>query len=207
MEVIYFVQQGQSGPIKIGRTRNIRGRLDQMANNNSCELLVRALVPGSVMLERELHMRFGRHLLRGEWFHPHPEIVGYIATLPEALLRDLKYRRKYRKGLPLEDAKAIWVDPALTTAQARAMIGWGTRKIQEVLGRRRPIDGRWRSPRSGLKALVLTDLQTAKAEAIWRNVRRWPTWADVETALQEQVHEDFTRWRGHRMFGPRQSER
>ena len=59
----------------------------------------------------------------------------------------------------------------------------------------------------GPKAVELTDLQTAKAEAIWRNVGRFPTWETVEVALQEQVHEDFTRWRGHRMFGPRQSKR
>ena len=63
------------------------------------------------------------------------------------------------------------------------------------------------SAKRGPKAVVLTDIQTAKAEALWRNVRRYPTWEDVEAALQEQIDEDFTRWRGHRMFGPRQSER
>ena len=60
------------------------------------------------------------------------------------------------------------------------------------------------SARRGPKALTLDKLQEAKAEAIWRNVRKYPTWDDVEAALQEQVHKDFTRWRGHRMFGARQ---
>ena len=59
------------------------------------------------------------------------------------------------------------------------------------------------SARRGPKTLVLNQLQEAKAEAIWRNVRKFPTWDDVEAALQECVHKDFTRWRGHRMFGPR----
>ena len=60
------------------------------------------------------------------------------------------------------------------------------------------------SARRGPKSLVLDKLQEAKAEAIWRNVRKYPRWEDVEPALQEHVHEDFTRWRAHRMFGPRQ---
>ena len=58
--------------------------------------------------------------------------------------------------------------------------------------------------RRGPKALVLDKLQEAKAEAIWRNVRKYPRWDDVEPALKEQVHKNFTRWRAHRMFGPRQ---
>ena len=60
------------------------------------------------------------------------------------------------------------------------------------------------SARRGPKSLVLDKLQEARAEAIWRNVRKYPRWEDVEPALQEHVHEDFTRWRAHRMFGPRQ---
>jgi hypothetical protein len=59
------------------------------------------------------------------------------------------------------------------------------------------------SARRGPKALTLDSLQEAKAEAIWRNVLKYPRWEDVERALQKCVHEDFTRWRGHRMFGPR----
>lgn len=58
--------------------------------------------------------------------------------------------------------------------------------------------------RRGPKALTLDKLQEAKAEAIWRNVRKYPRWEDVELALQEQIHKRFTRWRAHRMFGPRQ---
>lgn len=60
------------------------------------------------------------------------------------------------------------------------------------------------SARRGPKALTLDKLQEARAEAIWRNVRKYPRWEDVEPALQAHVHEDFTRWRAHRMFGPRQ---
>ena len=64
------------------------------------------------------------------------------------------------------------------------------------------------SARRGPKAVVLTELQKARAEAIWRNVSRYPTWDDAERALQEQVHESFTRWRANRMWpGDRKPKR
>jgi hypothetical protein len=50
---------------------------------------------------------------------------------------------------------------------------------------------------------VLTDLQLAKGEAIWRNVRKHPTWEDVEVELQKQINKRITRWRAHREWGPR----
>jgi hypothetical protein len=55
----------------------------------------------------------------------------------------------------------------------------------------------------GREALVLTDLQLAKGEAIWRNVRKHPTWEDVEVELQKQINKRITRWRAHREWGPR----
>ncbi len=55
----------------------------------------------------------------------------------------------------------------------------------------------------GPVALVLNDLQLAKGEAIWRNVRRYPEWRDAETELKKQIDKRMTRWRAHREWGPR----
>jgi len=60
--------------------------------------------------------------------------------------------------------------------------------------------------RRGPKPLVLTPLQEAKAEAIWRNVRKYPRWEDVEPALK-QVHEDLTRWAAYRKWRGRIGEK
>lgn len=57
--------------------------------------------------------------------------------------------------------------------------------------------------RRGRKALILTEIQSAKGEAIWRNTRKFPTWDAVEQELQKQVHKRLTRWRAHREWGPR----
>lgn len=56
--------------------------------------------------------------------------------------------------------------------------------------------------RRGPKAFTMTDLVRAKGEAIWRNVRKYPTWDDVEPALKE-LDKRLTRWRAHREWGPR----
>jgi hypothetical protein len=55
----------------------------------------------------------------------------------------------------------------------------------------------------GRKALVLTDMQRARGEAIWRNVRKFPTWDAVEPELKKQISRRMTRWRAHREWGPR----
>ena len=60
--------------------------------------------------------------------------------------------------------------------------------------------------RRGRSELKLSDLQKAAAKAIWFNTRDYRGWDDAELALQEQVHEDFTRWRANRMWpGKRKS--
>ncbi len=57
--------------------------------------------------------------------------------------------------------------------------------------------------RRGRKALSLTEMQRAKGEAIWRNVRKFPTWKAVEPELKKQISKRMTRWRAHREWGPR----
>ena len=56
------------------------------------------------------------------------------------------------------------------------------------------------SARRGPKGLALDKLQEARAKAIWFNTRDYPTWDDAERALQEQVHESFTKWRANRLW-------
>jgi len=200
---VYFVQQGEAGPIKIGLARNALNRLDQLINNNSCELFVRAIIPGNLTLEDQLQLRFTKHHIRGEWFHPHPEILDYMAALPDVLLKDLKYRRRYKTNrLAFDEARKLWADPDLTSRQARAMLtGWSQRRIRDELGAR-PISHKSRaSADNGRKnrGRTWTPAQWAKAEAIWNN-RKLKTWADTETPLKALGLTPHEAWR---KFGAR----
>jgi hypothetical protein len=80
--VVYFVQSGEGGPIKIGWAADFAARLAVMQTGNPVELVVLATVPGSRAAERELHARFASLRIRREWFRPEAELLQYIVRLP-----------------------------------------------------------------------------------------------------------------------------
>jgi hypothetical protein len=71
---VYFVQAA-SGPVKIGWTKDIRERLKMLQANNFDTLTCLGAAEGSTTDEAQFHRRFGKHLIRGEWFQPAPEIL------------------------------------------------------------------------------------------------------------------------------------
>lgn len=81
--MIYFIQQGNDGPIKIGYTgkEDIKQRLAALQTACPQELHVLACIAGDVTLEHALHSLFERHMLRGEWFNPDTEILSFLKYL------------------------------------------------------------------------------------------------------------------------------
>lgn len=82
--VVYFVQPEGGGPIKIGFSGSIRSRLDAFATSCPFPLRVLGLVPGAMTLEASLHEEFRHTRIRGEWFHPTPDLLARIAALTGA---------------------------------------------------------------------------------------------------------------------------
>lgn len=85
----------------------------------------------------------------------------------------------------------------------------GTRKAMlDVVRRQLAQHGKGlRSPENGKRgrvALKLTELQDAKGQAIWFNLKRYRKREDAEAALREKVHKDLTHWAANRFWGPRQ---
>ena len=78
---VYFVQQGSTGPIKIGRSKNPRYRVRELSCGSCEPLNLLATTPGWEAEERALHMRFAQHRIRGEWFAPAPELVSLIEEI------------------------------------------------------------------------------------------------------------------------------
>jgi uncharacterized protein YozE (UPF0346 family) len=80
--VVYFVQVGTSGSIKIGYTAGpTEKRLAQLQTANPQPLRLLAEFDGDRDIEAGLHRRFSAHRASGEWFDPHPEIIDFIALL------------------------------------------------------------------------------------------------------------------------------
>jgi hypothetical protein len=75
---VYLV--GHERAVKIGWSdRHPRGRrLSQLQSASSEKLKVLGLIVGTLSRERQLHRRFARHWIRGEWFSPAEEILAYF---------------------------------------------------------------------------------------------------------------------------------
>jgi len=78
---VYFIQ-AESGPIKIGFTTDVRGRMAALQTATAEELTLVGIMPGDEQEEAALHARFGSSRIRGEWFRPDEEIRAFISRLP-----------------------------------------------------------------------------------------------------------------------------
>jgi hypothetical protein len=75
--MIYFVQ-GYNGAIKIGWADNVDRRVAELQSASPVELKELGRMHGSNVKEKELHTRFARYRIRGEWFEPAEELLEYI---------------------------------------------------------------------------------------------------------------------------------
>ena len=75
----YLLATPDKRRIKIGRTKHLQRRLSRLRYEKKQALELMAVVRGDV--ESSLHQRFKTHRIKGDWFHMHPEISGYIDTL------------------------------------------------------------------------------------------------------------------------------
>ena len=82
---VYFVEAPDLGLIKIGSSGNVEQRIAALIRNGPAELTRIGVISGGPKLELELHQRFARHRVRGEWFHNdiRPDIDALIAQCIE----------------------------------------------------------------------------------------------------------------------------
>lgn len=74
---VYFIQD-QDGFIKIGFAIDVKSRLKTLQTGSRQELRLVASIPGDERSEHELHRRFHRGHVRGEWFNPSEDLVSLI---------------------------------------------------------------------------------------------------------------------------------
>ena len=77
--MIYFIQSGEDGPIKIGYTKfDVCSRLSNLQTSNPEPLYVLLTLPGSVEDEHKYQEMFADYRLRGEWYKPMQELLDMI---------------------------------------------------------------------------------------------------------------------------------
>lgn len=78
---VYFIRRGESGPVKIGFSANVRKRVRSLQTGSAEPLKLLAVAEGGEQTERFLHEQFARHRLEGEWFSPDASLLGLISDL------------------------------------------------------------------------------------------------------------------------------
>lgn len=67
---VYFIRQGNSGPIKIGRASEVKRRIGQLQTGNptTLQLLGWLVASNDDAMEKQLHAHYSEYRVRGEWF-------------------------------------------------------------------------------------------------------------------------------------------
>jgi hypothetical protein len=77
--VTYFIQRVPNGPVKIGRTDNVRQRLDQLQTASAEQLVIRGVIKSN--REKQLHKQFASKRMVGEWFRCDDELETFMSEL------------------------------------------------------------------------------------------------------------------------------
>lgn len=91
-QFVYFIQQGDDGPVKIGTAADPLERLRQLQPGNPVPLTIRYVVPGDHPVERALHRHFADFRLTGEWFDMAPAVLAWAAEMETRALAHLEAR-------------------------------------------------------------------------------------------------------------------
>ena len=144
--MIYFAQNTLTKKIKIGYSQNVKKRRSGLQTSAGEEIVVLGTIYGVRIDEQELHERFARFRLHGEWFAPAilPEVQRLIArnpadkTAPTCAFvvgdRHFKYRSEVDAALDALHAQnpVAWVITADDQPLDRWAIEWAGRNGARV---------------------------------------------------------------------------
>ena len=116
--VIYFLQAGEGGAIKIGYCRDLSSRMSAIQTHCPETLIILGVTGGTKETEKELHSRFSEYKRRGEWFDPAPEILEFTRLLPKILPTEPAERRRVL-ALPDDPVSIIASEIGVTDAAIR----------------------------------------------------------------------------------------
>lgn len=80
---VYFCKNGRRKQVKIGFGVSYKDRIANLNVASPEDLKVLAVMPGDRKAEGELHTRFRKYHIRGEWFKLEGDLADFIAALPK----------------------------------------------------------------------------------------------------------------------------
>jgi hypothetical protein len=88
--MIYFIQEENNGPIKIGKCDNHEIRIKQLQTANPKKLTPVAVIPGTIPRETKIKKDLKEFHIRGEWYSPHKSVFEYIKTIQNIEYQDFQ---------------------------------------------------------------------------------------------------------------------
>lgn len=96
--MIYFIQHGKDGPIKIGYTKSenaLPRRLSFLQIGSPIELHPVGIMDGTLKDEKALHDRFKDDLIRSEWFALTEQITAFIKAHSRPIKKKDRPQQEY----------------------------------------------------------------------------------------------------------------
>jgi Meiotically up-regulated gene 113 len=81
--MVYFIQAGVNGEIKIGFAIEPWKRIKQLQTGNHVRLTMLKVIPGDRKRETQIHHLLSVHRKHGDWFHPTVEVLEFIKKLDD----------------------------------------------------------------------------------------------------------------------------
>lgn len=129
--VVYVIQRGDSGPVKIGWTIRLAGRITTLAPGSPAPARVRAAVPGNRAIEYWFHCRHEASRVTTEWFEDDEGVVADVrrfGTLHEGFMRETGDRDKATLLTVME------MDPVIADIYRLLKNGMTQTRIAEIGG-------------------------------------------------------------------------
>lgn len=81
MSCVYFLENRDTNLIKVGKTVNLRPRINKVSRDVGASLSCIGAIPGGYLLERSIHKDFKSFRVVGEWFENNKYVVDSINDL------------------------------------------------------------------------------------------------------------------------------
>ena len=96
-EGVYFILARDVGYVKIGFSTNIKRRLSDLQVGSPYAFILLAVAEGDQVREKELHERFQKYRLSGEWFAYSEELRNFVLDREWMSLNALHFLRFLRR--------------------------------------------------------------------------------------------------------------
>lgn len=81
--LVYFIQCNSTKNIKIGKSINVHERMKQIKGMTPSGIDLLATIDGDTDVEANLHKKFNKYSVHGEWFKPSRELMDFIKSIQD----------------------------------------------------------------------------------------------------------------------------